>query len=46
MVVDGVKKKEQFDYLSKEGSEFAEGPYFSSPLSEEEAISYYKKNKR
>ncbi len=40
IVVEGIETKEQFDYLSRLGITYAQGFYFSKPLSEQEFLSF------
>ncbi len=44
IVVEGIETKEQFSYLERLGITYAQGFYFSKPLSESEFIEFIEKN--
>ena len=40
IVVEGIETKEQFEYLESLGITYAQGFYFSKPLSEEDFLNF------
>ena len=40
IVVEGIETKEQFEYLERLGITYAQGFYFSKPLSEEDFLKF------
>ncbi len=44
IVVEGIETKEQFEYLESLGITYAQGFYFSKPLSEKEFLEFIEKN--